>query len=247
MALLYGVVIMRPYKGGIHVKKTVIAFTVASTIGVAGVGKASAEVHEVQNGETLWSISNEYNVTVDEIKEWNDLTSTTIYPNQVLRVDGDYEYTIQQGDTLTEIAKQYRVTVEQLKEWNQIEDEHLIYVGDTLVMKEVGEQKETAEETTKAVKSLTVTATAYTANCEGCSGTTATGINLHENPDKKIISVDPSVIPLGTKVYVEGYGEAVAADTGGAIKGNKIDVFFPSEETAKQWGVKTVKIQLLDE
>ena len=48
-----------------------------------------------------------------------------------------------------------------------------------------------------------------------------------------MIAVDPNVIPLGSKVYVEGYGEAIAADTGGAIKGNKIDVHVPSKSQAK--------------
>lgn len=92
---------------------------------------------------------------------------------------------------------------------------------------------------------LTVTATAYTPYCTGCSGVTATGINLRNNPDLKVIAVDPSIIPLGTKVYVEGYGYAIAGDTGGAIKGNKIDVFFPTKSQAYNWGRKTVKIRIL--
>ncbi|MFL8938722.1 Uncharacterized conserved protein YabE, contains G5 and tandem DUF348 domains [[Bacillus] enclensis] len=91
-----------------------------------------------------------------------------------------------------------------------------------------------------------VSSTAYTANCNGCSGHTATGINLKANPGAKVIAVDPSVIPLGSKVYVEGYGYAVAADTGGAIKGNKIDVFFSSQSDAYRWGRKTIKIKILD-
>ena len=91
-----------------------------------------------------------------------------------------------------------------------------------------------------------VVATAYTASCSGCSGTTATGINLHVNSSAKVIAVDPRVIPLGTKVWVEGYGYAVAADTGGAIKGNKIDVFIASKAEAYRWGRKTVKIKILD-
>ncbi|QWC24779.1 DUF348 domain-containing protein [Bacillus haikouensis] len=91
-----------------------------------------------------------------------------------------------------------------------------------------------------------VSSTAYTANCNGCSGHTATGINLKVNPGAKVIAVDPSVIPLGSKVYVEGYGYAVAADTGGAIKGNKIDVFFSSQSDAYRWGRKTIKIKILD-
>ena len=98
----------------------------------------------------------------------------------------------------------------------------------------------------RAGKEIYVTSTAYTANCNGCSGTTATGINLHANPNAKVIAVDPRVIPLGTKVYVEGYGYAIAADTGGAIKGNKIDVFFPSKSDAYRWGRKKVKIKILN-
>ncbi|MGR3766403.1 ubiquitin-like domain-containing protein [Rossellomorea sp. NS-SX7] len=91
-----------------------------------------------------------------------------------------------------------------------------------------------------------VSSTAYTASCNGCSGYTATGINLKANPGIKVIAVDPSVIPLGTKVYVEGYGYAVAADTGGAIRGNKIDVFFASKSDAYRWGRKTIKVKILD-
>ena len=92
---------------------------------------------------------------------------------------------------------------------------------------------------------ITVTATAYTANCEGGTGVTYTGIDLKANPDSKVIAVDPAVIPLGTEVYVEGYGYAIAADIGGAIKGNKIDVFIPSESEAEDWGIKTVEVKIL--
>ncbi|MGG3468407.1 ubiquitin-like domain-containing protein [Neobacillus pocheonensis] len=91
-----------------------------------------------------------------------------------------------------------------------------------------------------------VTATAYTANCNGCSGRTATGLNLRANPNMKVIAVDPRIIPLGTKVFVEGYGYAVAADTGGAIKGYIIDVFVPSNSDAYRWGRKKVKIKILN-
>lgn len=90
-----------------------------------------------------------------------------------------------------------------------------------------------------------VTATAYTAYCNGCSGRTATGFDLRANPNAKIIAVDPNVIPLGSKVYVEDYGYAIAADTGGAIKGNKIDVFMSSKADAYRWGRKKVKIKIL--
>lgn len=95
-------------------------------------------------------------------------------------------------------------------------------------------------------KEFYVTSTAYTASCAGCSGITATGINLKANPDMKVIAVDPKVIPLGSKVWVEGYGYAIAGDTGGAIKGNKIDVFVASKSDAYAWGRKKVRIKVLN-
>ncbi|NRD77587.1 3D domain-containing protein [Bacillus sp. BRMEA1] len=94
-------------------------------------------------------------------------------------------------------------------------------------------------------KVITVSASAYTLNFAHCKGITATGINLKKNPNLKVISVDPRVIKLGTKVYVPGYGYAIAGDTGGAIKGNKIDLFMSSEKAARNWGRKTIKIQIL--
>lgn len=97
----------------------------------------------------------------------------------------------------------------------------------------------------KGKKEFYVTSTAYTPSCNGCSGTTATGINLRGNTGLKVIAVDPRVIPLGSKVWVEGYGYAVAGDTGGAIKGNKIDVMFHSSSQAANWGVRRVKIKVL--
>ena len=95
-------------------------------------------------------------------------------------------------------------------------------------------------------KEFYVTATAYTPNCNGCSGITATGVDIKSNPNMKLIAVDPPVIPLGSKVWVEGYGYAIAADTGGAIKGNKIDVLVSSQSAAKNWGRKKVRIKVLN-
>ena len=66
---------------------------------------------------------------------------------------------------------------------------------------------------------------------------------MRSNPDLKVIAVDPSVIPLGSKVWVEGYGYAVAGDTGGAIKGMKIDLFMPTTDQAYGFGRKQVRIK----
>lgn len=105
-------------------------------------------------------------------------------------------------------------------------------------------------------KVLTMTATAYDLSYESTGkkpgdkyyGITASGTKVREG----VVAVDPKVIPLGTKLYVESldgrkdYGFCVAEDTGGAIKGNRIDLFFNSGEEAKRFGVRKVKVYILD-
>lgn len=123
----------------------------------------------------------------------------------------------------------------------------LILVSTVLISQTTSAASDTEEklEDYEVVKTLTVEASAFTANCSGCGGKTAYGINLKENPDIKLIAVDPKVIPLGTKVWVEGYGIAIAGDTGGSIKGNKIDVFVKTKTIAYNWGRKKVEIKIL--
>lgn len=93
-------------------------------------------------------------------------------------------------------------------------------------------------------KEMYVSATAYSPEESG--PTTRLGYNIHQNPNMKLIAVDPTVIPLGSRVWVEGYGEAIAGDTGSAIKGYKIDVLMPTKAQALSWGRKTVKVIVLD-
>ncbi|WP_141522073.1 cell wall-binding protein EntC [Bacillus toyonensis] len=112
--------------------------------------------------------------------------------------------------------------------------------------------KETETSTPSSSRELRVVATAYTADPlengykAGDQVKSALGHNLTANPNMKLIAVDPSVIPLGSKVWVEGYGVAIAGDTGGAIKGNKIDVLMPDKGTSSNWGRKTVTVKILN-
>lgn len=87
----------------------------------------------------------------------------------------------------------------------------------------------------KAVDML-ATGYSYTGN------NTASGIP----PSSGVAAVDPAVIPLGTRLYVEGYGKAIALDTGGAIKGNRIDLFYESENEALAWGKRNTKVYVLE-
>ncbi|KGX85142.1 3D domain-containing protein [Pontibacillus litoralis] len=97
-----------------------------------------------------------------------------------------------------------------------------------------------------STKTMVMEATAYTANCTGCSGITRTGQNLKANPNQKVIAVDPTIIPLGSKVHVEGYGTAIAGDTGGDIKGNRIDLFIPNRQNALKYGRQQVTIEIIE-
>lgn len=92
------------------------------------------------------------------------------------------------------------------------------------------------------VTSMTVKASAY---CIG--GHTASGTIPKRKPKGiSTIAVDPNVIPLGTKVYVEGYGLAIAEDKGGSIKGNRIDVYFTNKKSCLNWGIRYVKVSLAE-
>jgi len=268
-------------------KKQIITFTAVAALSVGLASQASANSsYTVESGDTLWSISQEQNVSVDQLKGWNGLSSDIIYPSQELEVAGKEKqqpqaaekssYIVQSGDTLFKIAQAHGISLDALMSWNGITG-HWIYPGDKLVVKggtpisvpTPVESAAPAEKVEKAAapvekaatakkeavakasaepasgKEMTVSATAYTAFCAGCSGVTATGQDLRSNPNQKVIAVDPTVIPLGSKVWVEGYGVAIAGDTGGAIKGNKIDVFIPSQDAAMDWGRKNITIKIL--
>ncbi|TFE04074.1 LysM peptidoglycan-binding and 3D domain-containing protein [Jeotgalibacillus salarius] len=260
-------------------KKQIVALTAIAALSTGAAASASAADYSVKKGDTLWSISQNNNVTVEQIQEWNNLSSTLIFPAQTLQVSGDAQaasestYTVVKGDTLYKIATEHGISVGELMSWNGLSSD-LIFPGQEFSVagqavapaqaSAPAEQAAPAQDSgqtqstegvsgtggeapsSDAVQSMTVTATAYTAYCNGCSGVTRTGIDLRANPNQKVIAVDPNVIPLGSRVWVEGYGEAIAGDTGGAIKGNKIDLFIPSQQDALNFGVQTLDIKILD-
>lgn len=255
-------------------KKTLLSLVAATAIsGAAGI-QTQAEEIVVHKGDTLWGLSRKYDVSVSSIKEWNNLSSDVIHPNDSLEVSPVKYVQVREGDSLWNIAKTYRVSVNELKTWNNLSSD-IILPGASLAVytnmpaemkvqavssnqtaaasvpapaKPVNATKATVKQPAPATTSnqISVEATAYTANCTGCSGITKTGVNLKANPNAKVIAVDPAIIPLGTKVYVEGYGYATAEDIGGAIKGNRIDVFIPTEDGAASWGRRQVKVTIIN-
>ena len=263
-------------------KKYLIALAGVFALGTAAIStQADAASYKVEKGDTLWGISQDEKVSVEDLKEMNNLNSDVIVPSQQLETSQEAKtYTIQKGDTLFKIASNAGISVHDLKSYNNLNSD-LIYTGQKLVLTGDSNNNNVASVSTKqtqtpantqteekqstpkqqltktntstnqaapqsAGKTLTVTATAYTPYCAGCSGVTATGINVKANPNMKVIAVDPRIIPLGSKVWVEGYGTAIAGDTGGAIKGHKIDLLMPNNSQAKSWGVRTVTIKVLN-
>jgi 3D (Asp-Asp-Asp) domain-containing protein len=85
---------------------------------------------------------------------------------------------------------------------------------------------------------LTMEATAYTWTGQRTASGTWPAIGT--------VATDPEVIPLGTKIWVEGYGEAVAEDTGGLVKGNIIDLYFPTESECWEFGRRQVEVRVLE-
>jgi cystine transport system substrate-binding protein len=92
-------------------------------------------------------------------------------------------------------------------------------------------------------KSFIANATAYSCQAASMGRFSCYGIDLLTQP--MVVAVDPKVIPLGSRVWVDGYGEAIAGDTGSAIKGNCIDLHFPTYKQSCQWGRRWVRITVL--
>ena len=92
-----------------------------------------------------------------------------------------------------------------------------------------------------AGSALHVIATAYTAGCYGCSGITASGVRAGFG----VIAVDPRLIPLGTRLFVPGYGRAIAGDTGGAITGRRVDLGFDTVADAMRFGRQPMTVYVL--
>ncbi|ANZ94243.1 hypothetical protein BFC19_01740 [Brochothrix thermosphacta] len=169
---------------------------------------------------------------------------------------------VKSGDTLSLIAKRHNVNASELQKKNKIKNANTIRVGQVLTLPA---KKSAAKKTTtkkkvvkkapakkkvvkkkapakKVLKTVRVSSSAYSRTQRGMSNYTATGIDLRKK--SKVIAVDPKVIKLGSKVYVPGYGEAIAGDTGGAIRGKKIDVHMNSVNACYNWGRRTVNVKV---
>ncbi|SDK90201.1 3D (Asp-Asp-Asp) domain-containing protein [Alkalibacterium thalassium] len=226
-----------------------------------------------QWGDTMWGISQATDISVDKLVNVNDIDNrslihvgSTIYLSRDLSVisvqNGDEEvvsYDVSNGDAVeTETPEEVEEAVE-AAEGNVVEEAVVEEPAEEVVeqtqpaeeaVEEVVEQTQPAEESTAQTSSsengrwMTVEATAYSRNQPELSNYTFTGIDLREN--SRVIAVDPNVIPLGSTIYVPGYGEYIAGDTGGAIIGNRIDIHFESLDSAIQFGRQSIDVQVFE-
>lgn len=200
-----------------------------------------------QWGDTLSSIALATDISVDSLVKINDISNAdVIIAGNSIHLSTDHSVvTVENNNEV----KTYDVSEEEVKEV-VTPKETKEQLAKEEVTEETVETKAPAAETTqpaaeeKTGEWVTVEATAYSTNQPELSDTTYTGINLNETPN--VIAVDPSVIPLGSTVYVPGYGTFIAGDTGSAINGHRIDVHMTDLNAALQFGRKTLDVQILN-
>ena len=193
--------------------------------------------YTIKWGDTLSVISEATGVSLDTLVQVNEIQDANlIYPGTVLRFSADQkEVTVNNG------SQEHSYRVQDNKEVKEVEKSE----ATTSASNETAQ----ATKTTQAASSsqngyyLTVEATAYSYNAAGLSNYTADGTHLVNEPN--VIAVDPSVIPLGSYVEIPGYGVFRAADTGGAIYGNRIDVHLVNLNDVYNFGRRTITIRVL--
>ncbi len=191
-------------------------------------------------------------VVTDEI-----ITTTEEIPFETKKVEnpemeeGTEKVTQEGKNGVLQITKKqyyYKGKVQKLEEVGRevIEEpvDKIIEVG----TKKKEEPKQTTAEAAGTIdgmtfkKAINMVSTAYTPYDSGCTGVTASGMAA----SKGVAAVDTSVIPFGTKLYIPGYGIAIAADTGGAINGNRIDLCYNTISEAYSWGRRNVTVYILE-
>ena len=247
-------------------KKFVSSLAVLGSVLVA----TPAFAYEVKSGDTLSEIANQHQTEVQNIVELNPeiYDKHLIFIGQQLTMPGEGEQgqvkgEIQSNDSAPQESSNNQSSSESTESTSSANESSSSEASQSSSSNESTEsssseasQPSSSNESTESSSSeptqsdsattMNVEATAYTAFCEGCSGVTYTGIDLRANPNQKVIAVDPSVIPLGSTVYVEGYGEAIAGDIGGAITGNKIDLFMPEQQDALNFGRQNLTIHVYE-
>ncbi|MEG0443567.1 MAG: 3D domain-containing protein [Carnobacterium sp.] len=218
--------------------------------------------YTIQWGDTLSSVAAATDNSLNALVDINDINNAnTIYSGNTIHLSADHStVTIENKDEVVSYdvsQPEEAVEVEAPQEETQAPVEEAQAPAEETTLAPVEEKTEepaaapveeqpaetqTAEPAAQSGQTVSVEATAYSTNQPELSDTTATGINLNENPN--VIAVDPSVIPLGSTITVPGYGTFIAGDTGSAIQGNRIDIHMTDLNQAMNFGRQTLNVQV---
>jgi 3D (Asp-Asp-Asp) domain-containing protein len=200
-------------------------------------GTTLTKTYTVQTGDTLWDISQKLGVSVPDLIAENHITNP-----RYLQIGQKLTYQVwQPSPQMSEFTKHQKTAKT---------------VSDTMSIKELVNRSGHVSTNlltslaTRVARHMTCTLTAYTAGYESTGkqpgdpgyGITSTGVRVQAGVT---VAVDPSVIPYGTKLYIPGIGFRIAQDTGGAIKGQHIDIYMPDLHDAVHFGVRHSDVYIL--
>ena len=253
------IVIKRPFNITLKVNsESTPIVTNKTTVGDI-INEYSSLIGEEYELENVTESTRLYNNLVIKVHAVTDeiITTTEEIPFETKKVEnpemeeGTEKVTQEGKNGVLQITKKqyyYKGKVQKLEEVGRevIEEpvDKIIEVG----TKKKEEPKQTTAEAAGTIdgmtfkKAINMVSTAYTPYDSGCTGVTASGMAA----SKGVAAVDTSVIPFGTKLYIPGYGIAVAADRGGAIKGNRIDLCYNTLSEAYSWGRRNVTVYVLE-
>lgn len=195
--------------------------------------------------EEVESKKNEQQLALDELNEQKDEIFSIIEANEKILVEHPLSIINSANSSISEIQEAVN-TLEGLLP--QLSSSYVIglaqdgiYQGNIIIEESNTPPAQSPSLDEDGKLTYQMESTAYTGG-----SLTAMGLKPVHNPDGiSTVSVDPSVIPLGSKVYVSGYGVAIASDTGSAIKGNIIDVYFNTHNECISWGRRQVEVTVL--
>lgn len=223
-----------------------------------------------QWGDTLWGVSKATDVSIDKLAKVNDIDNRSmIQVDTKIYLSGDSSIiSVENNDEVVsyDVSEEEVVETETPKEVQESVKEEVVTEATPEATKatETTEATEPAETTApeatpseevstssseeqasaQSGRTVSVEATAYSLNQPELGNITYSGIDLRQNPN--VIAVDPSFIPLGSRINVPGYGEFIAGDTGGAIKGNRIDIHMTDIQQALQFGRRSIEVQIIE-
>ncbi|GIP37193.1 peptidase M23 [Paenibacillus sp. J31TS4] len=257
----------------LSLKKASVLLSLSAVLG-AGIAvpsaSAAAATYEIKQDDTFWKVAQAKQIPLDLLLSLNHGTDPmNLQPGQAIRLPETY--TVKDGETFWTISRSKNLPLDQLVAANPGRDPLNLYAGLTINLPTGVKAVSTAPAKPAAAagnivktasgeshsfsKALNITATAYSSAPEENGGWGP--VDYFGNPLKLgTIAVDPSVIPMNATVYITGYSNpnlpkggmiAKATDQGGAIKGNRIDIFMPgSPQTVSDFGIQNVKVYILD-